>query len=179
MQQPVEIAKEYLSLLVASPTAGALGATLLSIVNFMYGTGITLTVTAIFVAVLVLDWISGRAASKKDGSYASEYGINGAYRTAFILILLSLAYRTDVALIGAVNIDSIYPVYPIFFYLIVNFGLPMWRSMTANVYRAGWDVWIPQKVLTRIADEIEHKTARAKKRVAEKNQYLGKEGDSE
>ena len=171
--------KSYIHLLIANPTAGVVGTAALSVLNFMYGTGITLTVTAIFVVVLVLDWISGRAASKKDGSYASEYGINGAYRTAFILILLSLAYRTDVALVGAVSIDLTYPVYPIFFYLIANFGLPMWRSMTANVYRAGWDVWIPQRVLNRIADEIEHKTARANRRVEEKNKYLNKDGKTE
>ncbi len=155
--------KDYLNLLVANPIAGTVGATTLGILNFMYGTGITLTAMGIFTVLLVLDWIAGRAASKRDGSYASEYGINGGYRTAFIVLILFAAYRVDVAL-GL--------PYVAFGYLLLNFGLPMWRSMTANVYRAGWDVWIPQAVLNRVADEIEHKAARANKRLSEREQYL-------
>lgn len=164
----LNIIKEYATLLVASPGAGTAGAVVLGILNFMYGTGITLTAMGIFTIFLVLDWLAGRAASKKDGSFASEYGVNGGYRTAFILIILFAAYRVDVTL-GT--------PYVVFGYLLLNFGLPLWRSMTANVYRAGWEVWIPQSVLNRIADEIEHKTARANKRVAEKNQFLYKDGE--
>lgn len=171
--------KEYVGLLFANPLAGTVGAGVLSVFNVMYGTGITLTLAFMFMGILVLDLISGRAASKKDGSFASEYGINGGYRAAYILLLLSLAYQADKLLVGELSIDTGYPVYPIFYYLLVNFGLPMWRSMTANVYRAGWDVWIPQSVLNRIADEIDHKTARANKRVEEKKKYLEDENNEE
>ena len=169
--------KEYISLLYANPLAGTAGAAVLSVFNALYGTGITLTLALIFMGVLVLDLISGRAASKKDGTLASEYGINGGYRAAYILLLLSLAYRADTLLVGELAIDTGYPIYPIFYYLIVNFGMPMWRSMTANVYRAGWDIWIPQSVLNRIADEIDHKTARANKRLEEKKKYLGDDNE--
>lgn len=41
------------------------GAIVMGVLNFMYSNGITLTVTATFVVVLVLDWISGRALQKK------------------------------------------------------------------------------------------------------------------
>ncbi|WP_332648910.1 phage holin family protein [Lysinibacillus sp. 54212] len=160
--------KEYFQLLVANPTAGVIGTGILGVLNFLYGTGITLTVMTIFATVLALDWLAGRAAAKKDGSYASEYGVNGAYRTSFILIILALAYRVDTTL-GLPYLS--------FFYLIGNFGLPMWRSMTANVYRAGWEVWIPQRVLNRVADEIEHKTARANKRLEERRKYGGADNE--
>lgn len=165
--------KEHIHMLYAHPTIASIGAVVLSVFNFMYGTGITMAIAAIFIAVLFLDLLSGRAASKKDGSFASEYGINGAYRTAFIVFILAVAYRTDLVLISRLNLDELgYPLYPLFYYLITNFGLPMWRSMTANVYRAGWDVWIPKGVLERISDEIEHKTARANKRIQERKKYL-------
>ena len=34
-----------------------------------------------------MDWISGVRAAKKDETYASEYGIDGIFRTFFILLL--------------------------------------------------------------------------------------------
>lgn len=155
--------REYTQLLAAHPAVSAAGSIALSVLNFMYGTGITLTAAGIFGAILALDWLSGRAASKRDGTMASEYGINGAYRSAFMIGILALAYRVDMAL-GL--------PYVLFAYFLLNFGLPTWKSMTANVFRAGWEVWIPQAVLLRVADEIEHKTARANKRLAEREQYL-------
>ena len=161
--------KEYINLLVANPIAGGLGATALGIINFMYGSGITLTAICIFAGMVVLDWISGRAASKRDGSLASEYGINGAYRIAFTMGILFLAYRVDVAL----NLP-----YITFGYFIVNFGEPMWRSLTANVHRAGWNVWIPESVLNRVADEIAHKNARANKRLEERKTYSKEDSDN-
>lgn len=155
--------REYTQLLAAHPAISATGSIALSVINFMYGTGVTLTAAGIFGAILALDWLSGRAASKRDGTMASEYGINGAYRSAFMIGILALAYRVDMAL-GL--------PYVLFAYFLLNFGLPTWKSMTANVFRAGWEVWIPQAVLLRVADEIEHKTARANKRLAEREQYL-------
>lgn len=91
--------------------------------------------------------------------------------------MLSLAYRTNLALIGLVDLDLLYLVSPIFFYLVAQFGSPIWRSLTANLYRAGWEVWIPKKVMNRVVDEIEHKTARANKRFEEKNKYLNDVGE--
>ncbi|KOY80179.1 phage holin family protein [Lysinibacillus macroides] len=159
----MNLVKEYSQLLVAHPAVGAVGTVAMMTVNFMFGTGITLTAGLVFLAVLALDWVSGRAASKKDGTMASEYGINGAYRSAFMVGILVLAYRVDIAL-GL--------PYIVYAYFLFNFGSPTWKSMTANVYRAGWERWIPGFVLERVADEIEHKTARANKRLVEKNKYL-------
>lgn len=164
----MDILKGCLNLLMAHPAVGAVGASGLAVLNFLYGSGITLTATLIFSAILALDWIAGSRASKKDGSYASEYGIDGAFRTAFILITLAIAYQVDKALELP---------YVIFFYLVVNFGLHIWKSMTANVARAGWERWIPISVLEFVADEIQHKTARAQKRVKEKTKYLNGEED--
>ena len=157
--------REYVNLLFANPLAGSVGAALLGVVNFMYGTGITLTAILIFAGLVVLDWLSGRAASRKDGTMASEYGINGTYRVAFIMGILFIAYRVDLAL------DL---PYVCFGYFLINFGEPMWRSMTANVYRAGWHVWIPKGVLERVGDEIAHKNARANKRIEELRNYTDK-----
>lgn len=164
----MNLLKEYSQSLVAHPVVGATGTAVMMMVNFMFGTGITRTAGLIFLAVLTLDWLSGRAASKRDGTMASEYGINGAYRSAFMIGIIVLAFRVDVAL-GL--------PYILYAYFIFNFGLPTWKSMTANVYRAGWERWVPGFALERVADEIEHKTARANKRLAEKNRYL--DGDAE
>lgn len=164
----MNLVKEYSQLLFAHPVVGATGTAVIMMVNFMFGTGITRTLGLIFLAVLTLDWLSGRAASRKDGTLASEYGINGAYRSAFMIGIIVLAFRVDVAF-GL--------PYLLYTYFIFNFGLPTWKSMTANVYRAGWERWVPGFVLNRVADEIEHKTARANKRLEEKNKYL--EGDTE
>ncbi|MGM7637563.1 phage holin family protein [Bacillus sp. Hm123] len=163
MQQATHAIKEGVTLLTAHPGVGVVGASGLATLNFLYGTGITLTAALIFMAVLALDWIAGLRASKKDGSYASEYGIDGAFRTAFILLTLSLSYRVDLAL-GLPNV--------LFFFFIGNFGLHIWKSMTANVVRAGWERWVPIQVLDMVADEIEHKTARAERRKEEKAKYL-------
>lgn len=166
----MEHLKNYLSLLAAHPVVGGIGATALSVVSLLYGTGATLYAAALFAGVIILDWLAGYRASKIDGSYASEYGIAGGFRTAFMLIVPALAYHTDLLM-------GLEKLHPIFYYVILNFGLHTWKSMTANVYRCGWHVWIPMSVLEYVADEIENKTARANKRIEEKQKYLNKEGE--
>ncbi|MFY0521038.1 phage holin family protein [Lysinibacillus sp. UGB7] len=169
----METIKSYLSLLIAHPIAGSLGGGAMAVLNLMYGTGITLTVFFIFAGILALDWIAGYRASKIDGSYASEYGVNGGFRTAFLILITALAYQADKAL------GTPFPM--IYFYILGNFGLHIWKSMTANVVRAGWQIWIPVWALNFVADEIEHKIARANRRIDEKQKYLkndDKDGDT-
>ncbi len=151
---------EYL-LTVAS---GSIGAFFASIINSIYGDHIfVIPGMGLYVGVITLDWISGYRASRKDGSYASEYGIDGAFRTLYLLIAPALANLADI-LLGTTGV--------VFGFTVLAFGSHIWKSMTANVYRAGWAVWIPIKVLDWVSDEIDHKTARAKRRIQERDKYL-------
>lgn len=156
--------KEYAVASFAHTGIGSVGAFLMPIFTFMYGTGPSaLLWMLVYTLLIVIDWISGYRASRVDGSYASEYGIEGAYRTAYLLIVPTLAHKADL-IIGTPNI--------IFGFTLLAFGAHIWRSMTANVYRAGWDKWIPIPVLNWVADEIEHKAARAQKRIKERHDLL-------
>lgn len=162
--------KEYTIVTFAHTGIGSVGAFLMPIFTFLYGKGPTALLWMFVYGLLIAtDWISGYRASRVDGSYASEYGIEGAYRTAYLLIVPVLAHKADL-IIGTPNI--------IFGFTLLTFGAHIWRSMTANVYRAGWDKWIPIPVLNWVADEIEHKTARAQKRIKERQELL-KEDDKE
>lgn len=160
--------KEYAVETFAHTSVGSVGAFFMPIFTFLYGEGPTVILWMLaYMLLITTDWISGYRASRIDGSYASEYGIEGAYRTAYLLIVPVLAHKADL-IIGTPNV--------IFGFTLLAFGMHIWRSMTANVYRAGWDKWIPISVLNWVADEIDHKTARAKKRVHERNKLL-KGGD--
>lgn len=149
------------------PIAGAIGSLFISIFTFLYGGGkIAILGMLLYTLIIAADWISGYSAARKDGSYASEYGIEGAYRTTLLLLFPAMANFADQLL----NMPNV-----IFGFVVFSFSAHIWRSMTANVYRAGYDKWIPVWVLERVADEIEHKAARAKKRIQEKEKYLGGE----
>lgn len=157
--------KEYASVTFEHTWMGSAGAFFMSIFTFLYGPGQTVLLWMFAYSLLIsTDWISGYRASRKDGSYASEYGIEGAYRTVYLLIVPVLAHKADL-IIGTPNV--------IFGFTLLAFGTHIWRSMTANVYRAGWGKWVPISVLNWVADEIDHKTARAKKRIKERNELLG------
>lgn len=161
--------KDYAYEPFSHPVIGFVGAMFLAAFTLLYGNGLVATVgMSLYLGVITLDWISGYRASKKDGSYASEYGIDGGFRTTFLLIVPALAHWVDV-LTGTPNV--------VMGFTLLSFGFHVWKSMTANVYRAGWDRWIPVYVLNIVADEIEHKVARARKRIAEKEKYLN--GDEE
>jgi len=113
---------------------------------------------------IVFDWVAGRSAAKKDGTYASEYGRQGVYRTGIMLAFPSAGHLMDVVLTGDI---------PVFFGLFVG-GLfyHTLQSFTANLIRAGWDRWIPTWMLSGIAnwvkDELDHKLSRALKRKEER-----------
>lgn len=146
------------------PIAGVIGSVFVSLFTFLYGDGSVSSIgMSLYIMIIAADWISGYAAAKKDGSYASEYGIEGAYRTVLLLIFPAMANGADKLL----NMPNV-----LFGFVLCAFSAHIWKSMTANVYRAGYDKWIPVWVLERVYDEIEHKTARARKRIAEKQKYL-------
>ncbi|WP_339167112.1 phage holin family protein [Brevibacillus sp. FSL L8-0520] len=144
--------------------SGAAGAFFVSAFQFFYGEGpIRYLALVLYLLLIAMDWAAGYRASKIDGSYASEYGINGAFRTAFLLFMPAVGHLID-SLLGTPGIA--------FIFLTAAFGLHIWKSMTANVVRAGWEKWVPEWALIAVSDEIEHKLARAIKRRQEKEKYL-------
>lgn len=156
--------KQYAAEPFTHPIAGTVGAIFLTVFTLFYGdSAVAIYGMSLYAGVIALDWLSGYRASKKDGSYASEYGIDGAYRTVYLFIAPALAHLVD----KWMNTPNI-----VFGFILLSFSFHIWKSMTANVCRAGWDIWIPLWVLNLVADEIEHKTARARKRIAEKQKYL-------
>jgi phage-related holin len=139
---------------LASLTSGAVG----TLLNAVYGGDLHIYfISALFLAV-VFDWFGGIAAAKKDGSYASAYGIQGVIRTAVMLALPAWGSIID-KIIGS-------PV-SVFFY--VFWGGILFHtlvSMTANFKRAGWDRWIPNWAIEWVASEIEAKIRRSEERIS-------------
>lgn len=125
--------------------------------EFMYGEGdvVRYAMTALVFFVL-MDWLSGVRAAKKDQTYSSRYGIDGVFRSAFILALPA----------GGHMLDKIAGVPGVLFGLLA-FGVlyHVIQSMTANVIRAGWAEWVPTKVLEAltkwVGSELEAKLRRA------------------
>ena len=119
--------------------------------------------------LIIMDWIAAISASSKDGTYRSEYGINGIFRSIFILLLPALMHIAD----------KIFNTPGLMFYSI-TLGLcyHTWQSVTANVYRAGWGKWIPKFILDFVSSEIKAKTERAMGRKiqesSENTQYSNK-----
>ncbi|ERI10838.1 toxin secretion/phage lysis holin [Aneurinibacillus aneurinilyticus ATCC 12856] len=152
---------------VAFPLFGMAGSTFIPVFHFLYGEGITRYVAMIlYTLVIVMDWIGGYRASKIDGSYASEYGIAGGFRTAFLLLMPAVGHLIDVIL----SMPGV-----AFGFLTVAFGQHIWKSMTANVIRAGWDKWVPEWAMVRVSDELDHKVARARERIKRKTDMLNDE----
>lgn len=113
---------------------------------------------------IALDWVAGVRAATKDVSYASKYGIDGVFRSFFMLLLPA----------GGNLLDKAFSMpAPVIFGLFIG-GLlhHTIKSMTANSIRAGWGNWLPAKVLewltTWVWSELESKMARAKKRIEER-----------
>jgi len=125
---------------------GTIGAFILPVVEFLYGAG-----EAVFLAMvallffIVMDWITGSRAAKKDNSYASKYGIDGVIRSFFMLMLpadghiLDLLFSLPGILFGALVAGLLYHV--------IN-------SMVANAIRAGWDDWLPLSALEMLLNWV-------------------------
>ena len=80
--------KEYVAF--AHTGIGSVGAFFMLIFTFIYVKGPTaLLWMLVYCLLIATDWLSGYRASRIDRRYASEYGIEGAYRTAYLLICAS------------------------------------------------------------------------------------------
>lgn len=138
----------------------SMGAIFVPIFHYLYGEGeVKYIPLTIIILLVIMDWISGTSTSEKDGSYASEYGIQGIKRTAFLLLLPSIGHLMDQSL----NLPGI--IFGMFAFGIIYHLL---KSCLANTVRAGWGKWIPEQIIQWVIDEIEHKAARALKRKKKK-----------
>lgn len=140
--------------------AVALGAGLAPIFEYLYGSGEAVTgIMAALLFFVIMDWISGVQAAKRDNSYGSRYGLDGVIRTFFILLLPAGGHLLDVVLslpgviFGALAFGTLYHIL---------------QSMTANSIRAGWGNWIPLPVLNILINwvksELDKKIKRAEYR---------------
>lgn len=137
---------------VATPANGlaaTIGALFSTIFQYFYGINRLDILTVLFFAIC-LDWGTGIAASKKDETYSSEYGLSRIPRTLFLLALPAFANLLD-KVIGT----------PGFLFYGVSFGLlyHTWNSMTANAHRAGWPM--PKSIEKMVGSEIKAKAERA------------------
>lgn len=136
------------------------GAILVPTFEFLYGEGdVAKYLMAALLFFIVMDWISGIRSAKKDSSYASKYGIDGIFRTFFILLLPAGGHLLDKVL----GIPGI-----IFGALAIGILYHVLQSMTANAIRAGWGSHVPEWLLTKLSDwvkdELESKLSRSEKR---------------
>ncbi|MEF2246235.1 phage holin family protein [Paenibacillus sp. IITD108] len=145
---------------------GAIGAAVLPVYQFLFGTGDA--VNGVMMALLffiVMDWLSGIRAANKDKSYTSKYGIDGIFRTFFMLLLPAGGHLLDKAfgipdiIFGAIAFGLLYHVI---------------KSMTANAIRAEWGEWLPvgilEKVTSWVESEIEQKAKRSLERRIKPNE---------
>ncbi|QHT61687.1 phage holin family protein [Paenibacillus lycopersici] len=129
----------------------AIGACLGPWIEALYGTGRIAPISVLLVAIL-LDWITGIAASHKDKTYSSEYGRRGVYRTLYLLVFPVLANGLDRMLETPGLL-----FYGITFALIYH----TWQSLTANAERAGWGAIIPGWASKMVESELQAKIQRA------------------
>jgi phage-related holin len=138
----------------STATAAAFGAFLGPIIDASYGSG-RRTFFAVLLLAIGMDWIAGIRASKKDNSYASEYGLEGVFHTLFVLAFPALANLLD---------QVMHTQGAIFYSITLGILYHTLNSMTANAVRAGWERWIPSKVIKMVSSEIEAKAERAMKK---------------
>ncbi|MBH0331090.1 holin [Brevibacillus brevis] len=137
---------------VATPAnawATTAGAVMTPAFHYLYGTNRQDILIVLFF-MIVLDWITGISAAKKDQSYSSEYGLSRIPRSLFLLALPAVANMLD-------RVMST----PGFLFHGVTFGLlyHTWNSLTANAHRAGWP--IPKSIVNLVGSEIKAKAERA------------------
>lgn len=135
----------------AAATAAAVGAAAGPVIERLYGSERDWILWGLL-TVIFGDWVAGIAASRKDGSYRSDYGVAGILRTIFLLWFPVFA-----------NIlDHIFKWPGVFFYGVTFMLIyHTFVSATANAYRAGWERWIPRKMIDFVGSEIANKANRA------------------
>jgi phage-related holin len=128
-----------------------------AVFEYFYGGENSFVFMLLLVLVIAFDWSGGIAASKKDGSYSSAYGIQGVMRTVVILALPAFGHLFDVAFKTPLNM--------VFFMIWGGILYHTLQSMTANFIRAGWDKWVPTWAFEWVANEIEAKINRSQFRL--------------
>lgn len=134
-----------------------LGAFALPGFEFLYGNGeAVLGMMAALLFFLIMDWISGSRAAHKDNSYASRYGIDGIFRSFFMLALpaggnlLDNVFGLPGVIFGALTAGLLYHII---------------KSVVANAIRAGWSdylpLWVVEPLLNWAKSELESKVKRA------------------
>ncbi|WP_375104036.1 phage holin family protein [Paenibacillus sp. RS8] len=140
--------------------ASGVGAVAIPAFDFLYGEAdAVVTIMTALLFFIIMDWLSGIRAAKKDNTYASKYGIDGVFRTFFMLLLpagghlLDMVFGLPGAIFGALAIGTLYHVL---------------QSMTANSIRAGWGDSLPlpvlDVVLKWVGSELDKKVKRAASR---------------
>jgi phage-related holin len=132
-------------------TSGAAG----SVISKIYGGEMFVYFVMILLSAIAFDWIGALAAAKKDGSYASAYGIQGIMRVAVMLALPAFGGALD-HILGTPNV-----IFSMFWGGLLFHTL---ISMSANFKRAGWNVWIPVWAIDWVSSEIEAKMKRSESR---------------
>lgn len=144
--------------------AAVIGGFALPVFEYLYGSGTAVVSTMGALSFfIVMDWLAGVRAARRDDTYASKYGIDGIFRTFFMLLLPAGGHLLD-KVIGLPGI--------LFGVFAVGLIYHTIKSMTANAIRAGWADWLPISILERVTDwvasEIESKIDRALKRKTER-----------
>ena len=155
LMQSANVAKQV----VEHPFISGLGA--FGMMFFQYGFGAVKAVLVAFILYIVLiglDWLTGTSAAKRDGIDTSSYGIEGVKRTVFLLTLPVIARLIDVIMNTEVIVTGI---------VIAILARSIARSVIANTKRAGWDDKLPTWMIDWVTAELDHKDARAKKRLEE------------
>ncbi|MFC4768749.1 phage holin family protein [Effusibacillus consociatus] len=135
---------------VAALIGGGLG----GLIEVLYGPNHLLMIL-ILAGAIGFDWLSGTRAAKKDGTYSSEYGIDGVIRTIVMLFLpafanlLDKAFQTPGVIFYGITLALIYHT---------------WQSFAANSIRAGWGKWIPEFIFKSVESELQAKMNRAMQR---------------
>lgn len=118
------------------------------------------------VMLIVLDWLAGSHASRKDKSYNSSTALNALFRTSGLLLLLAFAHRVDI----------VFDSEPFIFAFVWGSILyPTFQSVMANFVRVGWNShvqieWINRLlgyIAQRVESELRHKLERSKQRTAD------------
>ncbi|WP_028590369.1 phage holin family protein [Paenibacillus massiliensis] len=136
------------------------GAVVVPVFEFFYGQGeAVLTIMTTLAFFIIMDWMSGISAAKKDDTYGSRYGLEGVARTFFMLLLPAGGHLLDMVF----HLPGI-----IFGILVLGTLYHVLQSMVANSIRAGWGDWLPIPVLNTIIgwvkSELDKKIQRAESR---------------
>nr|WP_260440122.1 phage holin family protein [Cohnella lubricantis] len=111
-------------------------------------------------AIVMSDWISGTASAKRNESYRSDYGNAAVLRTVLLLFIPFIGWLLDKVSMTVFEINQPGVAYYALTGALIYHN---WVSMTANCARAGWERWIPNKVLNYVGSEIKAKAERALK----------------